>query len=49
MGDFTQGSMQCIDGGYWACTNQENTECTGGANTEFVYQIHTEEEEEDER
>lgn len=48
MMDVNQGAMTCIDGEFWACMNHVIEECTGGAHTEYVYQLITDDEEEEE-
>ncbi|XP_066922200.1 uncharacterized protein [Clytia hemisphaerica] len=45
MNDFSQGSMKCINGNYWACDNMTTSPCTGGANTEYIYLVVGDDEE----
>lgn len=45
MSDYSQDAMTCIDGEYWACMNEDIGECTGGAHTEYVYKLVSDEEE----
>jgi len=42
--DFSQGSMGCIDGEYWACEQFSYEPCIGGSNTEYLYMVFDEEE-----
>ena len=46
MQDFSQGSMGCINGKYWACESSSVKPCIGGGNTEYIYEVVSEEEEE---